>query len=55
MPMKSASIWSAEKYRSELSKEIFADAGIEVTFKELPPNRIVHEIRKKDIPFCCIG
>lgn len=39
----------------ELTRNIFFDAGIDVTFKELPPNRIMHEIRKKDVLHCSIG
>jgi polar amino acid transport system substrate-binding protein len=39
----------------ELAREVFRDAGIEVAWKELPPNRVMYERRKKRASHCSIG
>ncbi|HOS97579.1 MAG TPA: transporter substrate-binding domain-containing protein [Deltaproteobacteria bacterium] len=39
----------------ELTRDILRDAGIEVVWKELPPNRIMLEIRKRGALHCSIG
>jgi uncharacterized protein (TIGR02285 family) len=39
----------------ELAREVFRDAGIEVAWKELPPNRVMYELRKKRASHCSIG
>jgi len=39
----------------ERTETILHDAGIKGTFKELPPNRIIHEIQENDHEHCSIG
>ncbi|HOO46364.1 MAG TPA: transporter substrate-binding domain-containing protein [Deltaproteobacteria bacterium] len=46
---------TARGFLVELTKKILDDAGIDVTFRELPPNRIMHEIQKRDHAHCSIG
>lgn len=39
----------------ELSKYIFLDAGIKVVFKEMPPKRIMHELKNRYSLHCSVG
>ena len=39
----------------ELASEIFNDAGIEISFKPMPPKRIMRIIRGNSAPHCSVG
>lgn len=39
----------------ELASQIFEDAAIEVSFKPMPPNRIMYEIKNSDGLHCSVG
>lgn len=45
----------ASGFLIELSRKIFKDAGVRVSFSELPPKRIMQAIRKNDRPHCSVG
>jgi len=45
----------AEGILIELASQIFEDAGIEVSFKPMPPNRIMYEIKNSDRLHCSVG
>lgn len=45
----------AEGFLVKLSRKLFQEAGIQVTFAEMPPKRIIKMIKTKDGSICSIG
>ncbi len=45
----------ADGFLVKLSRKLFQEAGIQVTFSEMPPKRIIKMIKTKDGNYCSIG